>query len=112
MALIKGITVALTVKTLNGVDEFNTNKYTETIKNVDNVLVAPTDANENISEVNLYGKKSVYTLAIPKGDTNEWDDTTVEFFGKKWRTFGASTIGIEENIPLEWNRKVKVAAYE
>ncbi len=37
---------------------------------------------------------------------------TVEFFGRKFRTYGAVTEGIEALIPLSWNRKVKVERYE
>lgn len=110
--MIKGITVKLHVKTLNGTDAFGAPIYTDTIEFIDNVLVTPTEQTDIVNDLNLYGKKSVYTLGIPKGDTHIWDDTEVEFFDKKWATFGASTIGIEEMIPLSWNRKVKVAVYE
>lgn len=37
---------------------------------------------------------------------------TVEFFGRKWRTYGGVTEGIEELLPLAWNKKVKVERYE
>jgi hypothetical protein len=36
----------------------------------------------------------------------------VEFFGEKFRTIGAPTQGIEDMIPLSWNKKVKVVRYE
>lgn len=49
-----------------------------------------------------------YTLAIPKGDTNDWTNRLVEFFGRKWRTVGYPEQGIEENIPLAWHKKVRV----
>ena len=60
---------------------------------------------------NLFGKKAVYTLAIPKGDTHKWEDSVVEFFGHKWKTFGFPIEGIESNIPLDWNKKVMVERY-
>ena len=47
-------------------------------------------------------------LGIPKGDTNDWDSRTVEFFGQKWRTVGVPLQGIEENIPLFWHKQVNV----
>ena len=79
---------------------------------VDNVLVAPASNSEILDATNLYGKKAVYTLAIPKGDTHEWENRIVEFFGKRWRVFGIPTKGIEANVPLDWNKKVTVELYE
>lgn len=48
------------------------------------------------------------SLGIPKGDTNDWDNRIVEFFGQKWRTVGTPLQGIEENIPLFWHKVVNV----
>ena len=62
--------------------------------------------------LNITGKKLVYTLAIPKGDTHDWKDRKVEFFGKKFRTFGEPIEGIEDMMPLRWNKKVQVERYE
>lgn len=112
MAKIKGITVTLYNKTLDSTDGFGDPVYTETAVNVDDVLVYPASSTEILETTNLYGKKAVYTLAIPKGDTHEWEDKRVSFFGKEWHTFGIPTQGIEENIPLRWNMKVMVERYE
>lgn len=35
----------------------------------------------------------------------------MEFFGRKWRTFGGVIQGIEDMLPLPWNKKVKVERY-
>ena len=61
--------------------------------------------------VGLDGKKIRYQLAIPKGDDHIWEDTLVEFFGETWRTIGFTATGIEDLIPLSWNRKVWVERY-
>lgn len=111
MAMIKGITVKLYKKTLAGVDDFNAPIYEETPVEVENVLVCPTSSTDIIDQMNLYGKKAIYTLAIPKGDANNWEDVTVEFFGEKWHTFGLPVDGIEQLIPLDWNKKVMVERY-
>lgn len=37
---------------------------------------------------------------------------TVEFWGKKWKTFGLVSETIEELTPLSWNKKVMVERYE
>ena len=111
MALIKGITVTLYEKTRSGEDDFNAPIYTETPVQVENVLVTPVSAEDIINDLQLYGKRAVYELSIPKGDTHQWEDRTVEFFGHKWRTFGFCREWIEENLPLNWNKKIKVERY-
>lgn len=112
MAKIQGITVTLYTQTADSTDPFGAQIYTETPINVANVLVSPTSSTEVLDTVNLYGKKAVYTLGIPKGDTNDWEDKHVTFFGEDWHTFGIPQEGIEANIPLEWNKKVFVERYE
>lgn len=48
---------------------------------------------------------------IPKGDTHVWENRTVEFLGKKWRTFGIPQEWMEHRVPLPWNKRVKVERY-
>lgn len=112
MGLIKGITVNLINLNTVGVDVFNAPITTEQVIEVRNVLVAPATNDDITNSLNLHGKKAVYTLAIPKGDTNKWEDSIVEFFGKRWHVFTLALGGIEENIPLSWNKKVMVEYYE
>lgn len=109
--MIKGIAVTLYTKQQTGTDSFNCPVYGEIPEIVENVLVAPSTSDDITTSQDLYGKKAVYTMAIPKGDTHNWIDATVEFFGMKWKTFGYPLEGIEENIPLDWNKKVMVEAY-
>lgn len=110
--MIKGITVRLCVKEQTSTDPFNNPVFSENWVDVENVLVAPSTSDDITTSQDLYGKKAVYTLAIPKGDTHEWKDTLVEFFGQRFRTFGFPVQGIDENIPLDWNKKVMVEACE
>ena len=112
MSKIKGITVTLYTETLDGTDAFGRPKYKTTKVDVHNVLVAPASTSETLDTVNLTGKKAVYTLAIPKGDTHNWKDKKVEFFGETFKTFGEPLKGIEAMIPLDWNTKIQVEKYE
>lgn len=112
MAMIKGITVTLRVKTKVGEDPFRAPIYEYSDVDVENVLVAPASTDDIVTTQDLTGKKAVYTLAIPKGDTHNWENTTVKFFGREWRTLGFPMEGIEANIPLDWNKKVMVERYE
>lgn len=109
MEMISGIIIQLAIKTATGdVDGFNRAIRKKTWEEVQNVLVSPLSDTEVLDTLNLTGKKAIYQLAIPKGDTHDWENTEVKFFGQTFRTIGKPTEGIESNIPLSWNKKVKV----
>ena len=110
--MIKGITVTLINKQEVGKDPFGQPIYEDAPIEVENVLVSPTSTDDIVNQLNIDGKKAVYTLAIPKNDTNNWEDAEVLFFGQRWRTFGIPTEGIDHLIHLEWNKKVMVERYE
>jgi hypothetical protein len=112
MGRIKGITVTLINKIETGKDPLGAPIYEDAEIEVDNVLVSPMSSEDVVNTLNLTGKKAVYTLAIPKGDENDWEDAEVIFFGERWRTFGFVTQGIEHLIPGDWNKKVMVERYE
>ena len=109
--MLKGITVTLITKTQTGTDPFGAPIYTETETEVENVLVAPTSTTEVLDRLALTGRKAVYTLAIPKGDENTWENQEVRFLGERWRAFGIPEQGIDDLIPLDWNKKVTVERY-
>lgn len=112
--MIKGITIQLIKKTEGDPDPFGNPTYTEDTINVDDVLVGEPSTDDITDTLQLYGKKLAYTLAIPKGDVNDWVDAEILLpspFAGRYRTIGYPTAGIEENIPLKWNCKVKVERY-
>lgn len=109
--MLKGITVVLHVKEKTGEDDFGREEYSDTTVEVENVLVGqPTET--DIVSANQMGKHVAYTLGIPKTDTHSWEDTEVEFWGKKWRTVGEPVQGIDGLVPLSWGRNVMVELYE
>ena len=113
MARLNGISVILYEPTQVGVDAFNRPLYHDSAVEVDNVLVAPLTSTELLETFNLTGRKAVYQLAIPKGDEHEWTaGRKVSFFGADWKVIAIPTEGIEEMIPLDWNKKVQVERYE
>lgn len=109
--MIKGITVTLYERVQKGTDDFGRPIYEENGVDIDDVLVSPSSSDDIVTSQDLTGKKAVYTVAIPKGDTHEWKDRRIRFFGTDWHSFGFELEGIEENIPLRWNRKVMVERY-
>lgn len=110
--MITGIDVILHNKTKTGNDPFGRPVYDETPETVSNVLVTPASTEAITDELNLSGKRLEYVLCIPKGDTHIWEDRVVEFFGKKWKTFGNVQEWIEAMVPLAWNKQVKVERFE
>ena len=111
---MRGVTVTLVEKTQTGTDDLNRPIYEDSYIDIDNVLVGEPTSDEIANTMSLYGKQVKYTLAIPKGDTNEWTDTEVILpspFEGKYKTIGYPTAGIEANIPLMWNKKVKLERY-
>lgn len=109
--MIKGIKVTLMVREQTSIDPFGKPVYQEIPVIVDDVLVAPVSDAEVLETYNLTGRKAIYTLGIPKGDAHNWEDRKVLFFGQEWHTIGMPLEGIEEMIPLRWNKKVRVEHY-
>lgn len=112
MARIKGITITLINNKEIGRDPFDNPIFEDVEIEVDNVLVKPTTTEDIVNTKDLTGRTAIYTLAIPKGDTNTWENQEVRFFGERWRVFGIPLQGIEELIPLDWNKKVMVEKYD
>lgn len=110
-SLIKGIEVILYEKTATGTDAFGATVYTETPVTVGNVLVSPVSSDDLTDDQQLNGRKEICELSIPKKNTNVWEDSTVEIQGQKWRTFGFVQKYITENVPLDWDKKVKAERY-
>ena len=111
MGMIKGTTIIYVARKKIGEDDFRHPIYEETEEQIENVLIVPASSTDVVSSQDLEGKKVVYTLAIPKGDEHNWENAIVKFFGQTWKTFGYPMEGIEENIPLDWNKKVMVKRY-
>ena len=108
------MTVRLWTKTQTGTDAFNTPVYNWDYEDVANVLVGEPSPEEKTAEQNLTGRSIAYTLGIPKGDTHNWENQIVEFFGKKFMTYGIPVEGVEANLPrqLPWHKKVNCERYE
>lgn len=110
---MRGITVILYTKSQTGIDDFGAPVFTEdeppTL--VENVLVGQPTGEEIINELQLNGKRLAYVLAIPKGDTHEWYDNDVVFFGERFHVYAPPTQGIDHLVPTAWNKKVKVERY-
>ncbi|MGQ7446351.1 hypothetical protein ACTGUT_05180 [Streptococcus suis] len=111
MGRIKGVPVVLIDKQVTGKNSFGHPKFEDVEIVVENVLIVPASTEDITNQINLTGKKVVYTLAIPKGDVHNWTNKEVRFFGQRWRTVGEPLEGLDHLIPLEWNKKVQVERY-
>ena len=112
MGKIHGMQITLIDKQVVSVDPFGSPVVKDVEITIDNVIVAPATTEDVTSQMSVTGKKISYTLGIPKGDMHDWENKEVRFFGKRWKTVGIPLEGIEELIPLEWNKKVMVERYE
>lgn len=110
--LIRGMTITLYEKKEVGTDPFGKPITEEVPIEIDNVIISPALSDDVTTQLNVSGKKAEYTLGIPKGDTHQWEDAEVEFFGRRWKTFGIPIEGMIHQIPLDWNKKVMVERYE
>lgn len=108
---IQGISITIHEPYEETVDEFNHPTTVYTTSTVENVLVGEPSTQDITDTYNLYGKRIAYLLAIPKGDAHNWVNAKVTLpapFEGTYRTIGYPTAGIESNIPLKWDKKVKI----
>lgn len=110
-SLIKGHTITLMQRVKVGEDGFGSPIYEEQEVQVENVLIAPVSSDDLVTNLDLYGKKAVYKIAIPKGDTHEWENNTVKFLGHEWTVFSFPLEGFDEDMPLDWNKQYYVERY-
>lgn len=110
--MIKGITVQLWERVDVGENELGEPVYIGSPVEIKNVLVTPLSNEEIVTDLQLHGKRGVYELSVPKGDAHNWRDATVAFFGHTFRTYGPGVEYIEANVPLRWNKKVRVERVE
>jgi hypothetical protein len=110
--LIKAITVRLFSPVTQSLDGFNEPIATETYEDVPGVLVYPTTGDAIVTDLQIYGKRSIYELCIPKGDDHQWEDAEVGFFGKKYHTFGPCIEYVEANTPTPWNKQIRCELIE
>lgn len=106
--MIHGITVKLEVTTETGKNAVGETEVISEFVDVHDVLVGQPTEREILDSTNLEGRKATYILGIPKGDAHEWTNKKVRFFGAEFRTIGAPIEGIDDLMPLRWNKKVRV----
>lgn len=112
MDKIKGVSVTLYTEEFKGRDKDGNDIFETTPVVVDDVLVGEPTTDDITTSTDLYGKKIVYILGIPKTDDHNWMDKVVEIFGSKYRTFGFPMKGIDSNIPGHRSTKIRVERYE
>lgn len=112
MSFIKGIDVVLHAREEKGTDPFGAPIYEYHDITVGNILVEPITQTEIVSSTELNGNKTACRLCIPKGDNHVWEGNDVSFFGKRWKVYTDTIEYIDANVPLDWNKKILVEAYD
>lgn len=108
---LKGITIQLKVKTKTGENSFGEPVFTDGWEDVADVLVGQPTTEDMPTNGEPDGRRVDYVMAIPKGDTHVWTDAEVKLpepFAGTYRTVGFPVAGIDEMLPLRWNKKVKI----
>lgn len=112
--MLTGITIDLVTRSQTGSDPFGAPVYTETLEQVENVLVGEPTSQEKAETFDLTGRRVQYILGIPKTDTHNWEDVEVVLpapFSGRYRSIGIPVSGVPELIPLTWNTKVMVERF-
>lgn len=109
--MIKGETVKLIVKNQSGADAFGAPIFTIEEEMVEDVIIGNPSTDAIVNDMQMYGKKLVFVLGIPKGDAHDWQNTEVEIRGKRFRTYGFPLTQTSANVPGKWNTQVKVEEY-
>lgn len=118
MTLMRGVTVTLYERAPTAVlDAFGVPVSNETAVTVDNVLIAPLSEEELRGQTpnDESGYRVMCQLAIPKGDTHNWENCRVTALGHDWRIIGTAKEGVEALIPGAWHkifRAVRINADE
>lgn len=108
---MKGTDIQIAVNTVVGYDEFGAPIIREDFETVKDCLVGSPTSEQITDALNMYGKKLVYVVGIPKGDTHTWENRKVMIWGEMYQTFGFCMTGIQENIPLRWGQNIRVERY-
>ena len=110
--LLHGVDIYYIRKIEVGRDPLNTPIYEENPEPVHDVLIGPSTSSEATESGDLTGRREQCQIGIPKGDTHDWTNCTVEFWGKRWRSIGFPERGIEDMVPTRWHQKVTVERIE
>ena len=110
--MIIGETVVLIEKTVTGQNAIGEDIVEPVETEVKNVLIGTPSTDAVVEDLNIYGKRLLFVLGIPKGDTHNWKDAEIHIRGQKFRSYGFPLTQTEENVPGPWNTQVKVEAYE
>jgi len=113
--MLHGVTIQIKIKGEATYNSFGEAIAAESWENVADVLVGLPTTEDMPAHGELLGRRVDYVLGIPKGDGHVWEDAEVILpapFAGRYRTVGFPVAGIEDMIPLRWNKKVKVERIE
>ena len=113
--MLHGVTIQIRIKGEATYNSFGEAISEESWEDVADVLVGAPSTDDTPTPGELLGRRVDYVLGIPKGDAHVWEDAEVILpppFAGRYRTVGIPTAGIEDMIPLRWNKKVKVERFE
>lgn len=111
--MITGETVTVELREVDGLDDYGEVTYRKEILQVDNVLVAPGGAVDQVSNASPEGVKIIYTLYFPKSYKGKsLRGATVVVRGERFRVVGDPKPYPLANTPTLWDMPVQVEAFD
>ena len=116
--MIKGTICELYRVSADGTDPFGApTGEPEKYATIVNVLAAPVSSEDNAAAEQMYGREATYELCFPKATAQDDLQGVLAggfvklplLSGFEFDPVGEPTEYIEENVPLLWNIKLKVA---
>lgn len=92
-------------------DGLNDPIYSETTIEISDCLIAPiTEPLDRVESAALDRDVAIVRIHLPKSDTRDISDSTVDYGGQTWRVIGKPVAFMDENTPTIWNRYVRAEA--
>lgn len=104
-----GMTLSFKKRVATGAkDSFNNPVYSEETITVHDCLVAPpTEPIDRVESAALDRNVTVVRIHLPKADTRDVSNSSVEYQGEEFRIIGKPVQFMNENTPTRWNRYLR-----
>lgn len=108
---MRGITLSFIQKVENGTDEFNNATHTTQTIEIANCLIAQvTEPTDRVESAALERNVTMVRIHLPKADTRDVSNSTVDYRGETFRTIGRPVAFMTENTPTDWDRYLRAEA--
>ena len=110
--LMIGMTLEFVKKVDSGeTDDFNNVIFTEETLTIADCLIAPAqEPLDRVESAALDRNQTIVRIHLPKADTRDVSNSTVEYDGQTFRIMGRAVKFMDANTPTRWNRYMRAEA--